>query len=87
MQCLEMEAIEEEGKDCLSLTACGTALQACPQSPWGVGDPIPSVHGKCTFAYSAKHSPQVSFTQHKSALPVPHSTTPVAPGPLPQSKQ
>ena len=37
MQCLEMESIEEEGKDCLSfLTFCGTALQACPPEAHGV---------------------------------------------------
>ena len=32
MQHLEMEAMEEEGRDCLSfLAACGVALQACPR--------------------------------------------------------
>ena len=37
MQYLEMEAIEEEGKNCLSfLTACGTALQASPPKANGV---------------------------------------------------
>ena len=37
MQCLETEAIEEEGKDCLSfLTTCGTALQASPPEACGV---------------------------------------------------
>ena len=33
---LEMEAIEEEGRDHLSfLAACGTALQACPPEACG----------------------------------------------------
>ena len=37
MQCLEMEAIEEEGKDHLSfLAACGTALQSSPPEAHGV---------------------------------------------------
>ena len=37
MQCLQIEAIEEEGKDHLSfLTACGTALQASPLEAHGV---------------------------------------------------
>ena len=59
MQHLEAEAIEEEGKDCLSfLTACGVALWASPQSPWGHGDPLPSAPGKHTFVYSAKYSPE-----------------------------
>ena len=36
MQHLETEAMEEEGRDHLSfLTACGMALQACPQKPVG----------------------------------------------------
>ena len=36
MQCLEIEAMEGEGRDCHSfLAACGTALQACPQEPMG----------------------------------------------------
>ena len=34
MQHLETETMEEEGRDHLSfITACGTALQACPQKP------------------------------------------------------
>ena len=36
MQCLETEAMEEEGIDHLSfLTACGVALQACPPENMG----------------------------------------------------
>ena len=41
MQCLETEAIEEEGKDHLSfLTACETALQASPPEACGVLMPL-----------------------------------------------
>ena len=59
MQCLEMEAIGEEGKDHLSfLAACWAALQASPQRPWGSGDPLPSAPGKHALVYSTKHSPQ-----------------------------
>ena len=37
MQCLEIGAMEEEGRDHLSfLAACGTALQACPLEAHGV---------------------------------------------------
>ena len=37
IQCLEAEAIEEEGKDCLAfLTTCGTALRASPPEACGI---------------------------------------------------
>ena len=37
IQCLEAEAIEEEGKDCLAfLTACSTALRASPTKGHGI---------------------------------------------------
>ena len=36
MQCLETEAMEKEGRDCLAfLTTCGVALQAFPWKPMG----------------------------------------------------
>ena len=56
------------------------------RSPWGADDPLPSAHGECAFGYSTKCPPWVSSTQHESTLPVPHSTTPMAPGSLPGSK-
>ena len=53
MQCLEMEAIGEEGKDHLSFFAtCGAALWTTPQSPCGSSDSLSSVPGKCTLVYS-----------------------------------
>ena len=50
LQCLEMEAMEEDGRDCLSLTACGMALQAYPPEAHGVLM-APSIcsHGTCLW--------------------------------------
>ena len=88
MQHLEMEAIEEEGKDCLSfLIACGTALQASPPGAHGVlMTPFHLLMGNAPLATLLNISPWVFSTPHESTLLVPHSTTPVAPGPLPGSK-
>ena len=59
MQCLEVEAIGEEGKDHLSfLVTCGAALWASPQRLWGSGNPLPPAPGKCALVYSTKHSSQ-----------------------------
>ena len=47
MQHLETEAMEEEGRDCLSfLATCGMALQACPPEAHGVlMGPLPLLMG------------------------------------------
>ena len=87
MQCLEMEAIEEEGKDHLSfLATCGTALQACTTKPGGYWWSPPPVHGEHASDHSPEHLPQVFSTWHKSTLLVSHSTIPMAHRPLPGSK-
>ena len=85
MQCLETEAIEEEGKDHLFFLALPVeqpyrlALQK-PMGSWW--PPYTCSWGTCTFGYSAKHSPQVSSTQHESTPPIPHfTTTMLHPGP------
>ena len=49
-----MEAIEKEGKDCLSFLA---KCSAAPQRPWGFGDSLPSPPGKCALVYFTTHSP------------------------------
>ena len=61
MQYLEMDALEEEGRDCLSfLVACGTALQACPpRGPWSPNGPPSTAHGEHTTGHSSKHSPHM----------------------------
>ena len=59
MQHLEMEAMEEEGKDCLSFpSACGTALQACPPEAHGVLMAPPPAHGEHASGHSPEHSPR-----------------------------
>ena len=63
MQHLETEAIEEEGKDCLSfLAACGTVLQACLPEAHGVLMAPPPAHGEHASGHCPEHSPQISST-------------------------
>ena len=57
MEGLEREAIEEEEGDCQSfLTACGAALQICPQEPKGTNVPSPITNGEHVFGHPLGHS-------------------------------
>ena len=65
MQHLEMEAMEEEGRDHLSfLAACGMALQACPLEAHGVlMGPLQLLMAEHFLGHSPKHSPSGVFHQ------------------------
>ena len=88
MQHLEMEAIGEEGKDCLSfLTACRVALWASPPKTVGSGDPLPPAPGKHAPLSTLLNIP-LQYLPLDMHLPhsAPHPTAPMAPGPLALSK-
>ena len=59
MQHLEMDAMEEEGRDHLSfLATCGKALQACPQEVHGVlMGPLQLLMGNIPLAISGIFPP------------------------------
>ena len=60
IQCLEVEAIEEEGKDHLAfLATCSTALRASPPKAHGIMvTPLPPTTRKCSYIYPAEYSPR-----------------------------
>ena len=57
MQHLEMEAIGEEGKDCLSFLATCWAFGPATSKTMGLGDPLPSPLRECTLVHSTKCYP------------------------------
>ena len=89
IQCLEAEAIEEEGKNHLTfLTACSAALRASPpEGLWHNGYPIPPITRKCSYIYPVEHSPRGYPLLNRSVCPTwappfsaPTVTGPSAPG-------
>ena len=85
----EAEAIEEEGKDCLTfLTACSAALRASP--PEGCGIIVTPYHlllGNAPMLTLLSIPLGVSPPEWESAPQTPPSTAAAATRPLPQSKQ
>ena len=83
MQCLEMEAMEKEGRDCLSfLAACGMVLQACPPEAHGVlMGPLQLLTGNMSLATLLNISPQVSSTRENVPLWFPMLQLQWHPGP------
>ena len=88
IQHLETDAIEEEGKDCLSfLTICSAALQASPPKTMGFWwPPFHLLLENMPLSTLLNIHPPVSSTWHKSAPLAPHPTAPVAPGLFAPSK-
>ena len=84
MQHLEMDTIEEEGRDHLSFLAmCGVALQAClPRDLWSPNGPTSTTHREHTAGHSSKHSPQVLSTSERPTPIVSPAATPAASGPF-----
>ena len=80
MQHLEMEDMEEEGRDHLSfLVACGVALHACPpRSPWGTNVSLQLLTGNMSLATLLAIPPQVSTAREESTPVISYSTTPTA---------
>ena len=60
MQHLEMEAIEEEGRDWPLLPSClwNSIMGLPPGNPWGTNWPPPIAHGKCVSGHPLEHSPR-----------------------------
>ena len=84
MQHLEMEAMEEEGRNCLSfLVQCRPA----PRSPQGTNGPLQLLTGNISLATLLNIPSQVSTSREESTLVVSHSTTLVAYGPSSGTKQ
>ena len=88
IQHLEVEAVEEEGKDCLTfLITCGAALRASP--PKGHGIMITPYHlllGNAPTSTLLIIPLGVSPPEWESAPWTPPSTAPAATGPSPPSK-
>ena len=84
MQCLKMDALEEEGRDCLSfLSTCGVALQACPPNALGIlMYPLHLLTGNMPLAALLSLPHQASTTREESTL----MSTLVAPAPSPGAK-
>ena len=81
MQCLEREAIEEEGRDHQSfLAACGVDLQACPPEAHGVlMYPLQLLMGNMSLATLLAIPPQTSTAKEEPTPVISHPTTLVAP--------
>ena len=89
IQCLEAEAIEEEGRDFLTfLTICGTTLRASPSEAHGIiVTPFHLLLGNASTSTLLSIPPGVSPPKQEPALKTPPSSAPAATGPSPQSKQ
>ena len=88
-QCLEMEAMEEEGRDHLSFVAtCGVALQVCPPEAHGVlMYPLQLFMGNMSLTTLLAIHPPVSTTREESTLVICNPSTPAAPTPSLGTKQ
>ena len=84
MQHLKIDALEEEGRDHLSfLSACGVALQACPQNAPGVlMYPLHLLTGNMSLDTLKSPPHQASTSREESTL----KSTPAAPAPSPGAK-
>ena len=82
IQCLEKEAIEEEGKHHQSfLAACGMVLQVCPPEAHGLlMCPLQMLIGNMSLATLLSIPSQVSTTKEGSNSVISHPTAPVIPG-------
>ena len=85
MQCLETEAIEEYGRDCLSfLAACGIALQACPPEAHGVLiGPLQLLMGNMPLATLLNIPPRYLLLERNLPSWSPIQPPPWHPGPPP----
>ena len=62
MQCLETEAMKEDGTGCLSLlTTLEWHCRPAPRRPSGTNGPPPFTKGEHVLGYSSKHSPSGVF--------------------------
>ena len=88
IQHLEVEAIEEEGRDCLAfLAACSTALRASPAMACGIMVTIfHLLLGNAPTSTLLCIPRGVSPPEQEPALQTPPSSAPAATGPSPQSK-
>ena len=88
IQHLEVEAIEEEGKDCLAfLTTFGAAFRASPPKSCGIMvTPYHLLLGNAPTSTLLSIPPGVSPPEWESAPQTPPSTAPAATGPSSQSK-
>ena len=88
IQCLEAEAIEEEGKDCLTfLAACGTAFRASPPKACGIMvTPFHLLLGNAPTSTLLTIPLGVSPPEQEPAPQTPPFSAPAAGGPSPQSK-
>ena len=89
IQCLEAEAIEEEGRDCLAfLTICSAALRVNPPEACGIMViPYHLLLGNAPMSALLSIPMGVSPPEQEPALQTPPSSAPAATGPSPQSKQ
>ena len=89
MQCLEADAIEEEGRDCLAfLAACSTTLRASPPEAHGIM--VTSFHlllGNAPMSTLLSIPPRVSPAEEEPAPQIPPSSAPAATKPSPHAKQ
>ena len=81
IQCLEREAIEEEGKNCQSfLATCGMALQVCPPEAQGVlMCPLQLLMGNMSLATLLAIAPKMPTAREESTSVISCSTTSAAP--------
>ena len=89
IQCLEVEAIEEEGKDHLAFhAACGTALRASPPEACGIMvTPFHLLLGNAPTSNLLSIPLGVSPSEQESAQQTPPFSTPTVTRPSPQFKQ
>ena len=80
MQHLEMDTIEDKGRDHLSfLATCGVALQVCPpKDPWRPNGPPSTTHREHTAGHSSKHSHEVCSSRERPTPVVSPAATPAA---------
>ena len=88
IQYLEAEAIEEEGRDCLTfLATCGTAPRASPPETCSIMvNPFHLLLGNAPMSTLLSIPPGVSPPEQKPAPQTPPSSAPAATGPSPWSK-
>ena len=88
IQCLEADAIEEEGKDCLTfLTACGAALRASPSEGCGIMvTPYHLLLGNAPTSNLLSIPPGVSPPEQEPDLQTPPFPSPTATRPSLWSK-
>ena len=88
IQHLEVEAIEEEGRDHLAfLTTCGIALRASPPKAYGIMvTPFHLLLGNAPTSTLLNIPAGVSSPEQEPALQTPPSSAPAVTGPSPRSK-